>query len=55
MCNQSWSNDTEIEIDDEDVPISGKFRSRYSTGSRAKDRSYDDNPYDNDDNLDDEC
>jgi hypothetical protein len=54
MGNQSRSNDAEIEIDDEDVHIGGKFRSRYGTGSRAKDWAYDNDPYGDDDALDDE-
>ena len=55
MCNQRRSNDTEIEINNEDIYIGGKFCSCYGIGSRTKDRSYDDHPYDYDDHLDDKC
>ena len=55
MCNQGWSNDTEIQVDDEDVHICWEFGINHCLASRAKDRSNDDDPYDNDDNLEDEC
>ena len=47
--DESRSNNTEIEVDDEDIHIRRKFRSCYGTGSRAKDQPYDDDPDSDDD------
>ena len=55
MCNQSGSDDTEIEVNNEDIYICWEFSIKDSLASRAKDRCYDDNPNDNDDDLDDKC
>ena len=54
MCNQRWSNDAEIEIDNEDVYVCREFSIDYGLTSRAKDRCYDDNPNHNDDDLENE-
>jgi len=47
MRYQGRSDNTEVEIDDEDVYISGKFRSRYSAGFRAKNQRQDGDPDNN--------
>ena len=54
MGDQGWTDNTEIEIDDEDIHICWKFGINGGLASRTKDRCHNDNPYSNDDNLEDE-
>ena len=55
MANESGSNNTEIEVDDENIYISRKFSSNHSLSSWAEDNLHDDDPYHNDDTLDNKC
>lgn len=54
MGNQSRCDNTEVEINDEDIDVSRKFLSSNRAGFRAKNQRQDDDPYDNNDHLEDE-
>jgi len=53
--NEGWANNTEIEVNDEDVHISRKLCSRYSPRSRPEDQLHDDDPDKDDDALNNKC
>ena len=55
MCNECWTDDTEVNVNDEDIHIGWKFRSGYGLSSRAQNRSQDDDPDSDDDALDNKC
>src|SRR4030042_980828 len=55
MGDESRPNNTEVEVNDEDIYIRRKFRSRHGAGCRAKDPPYDDDPHSNDDALNNKC
>jgi hypothetical protein len=55
MGDESWTNNTEIKVNDEDIYIRRKFRSRHGVGSRAKYPPHDDDPDGDDDTLNNKC
>ena len=55
MGDEGRSHDTEIEVNDEDIYISRKFRSRYGPCSRAENQPDDDDPDSDEDTLENKC
>jgi hypothetical protein len=53
--DESWPNNTEIEVNDENVHISGKFGSNNSLSGRAENQLRDDDPNNDDDALNNKC
>ena len=55
MRDEGWSDDTEVEINDEDIDVSWEFCSCYGISSRAKNQPQDNDPDDDEYALENEC
>ena len=55
MGNEGWTDNTKIEVNNEDIHISGKLSSSYEFRSGGENRPDDDDPDNDDDALDNKC